>query len=157
VKRLLVAAALVAALVAPAVAGACAKPRASLFALEGQVMCPVCHTTLDQSDSPTAAAIKRFISRRIAACETAGQIKRELVDSFGEAILAAPPKKGFDLLAWWLPLGGIILGATAIGGGVWRWSRTRDAERVDGQGGAPERLDPELERRVDEALARFEG
>ena len=123
-------------------------------------MCPVCHTTLDQSDSATAQAIKRFIARRIAACETAGQIKRELVDSFGEAILAAPPKKGFDLLAWWLPLGGIIVGAAAIGGGVWRWSRTRDD--AGALGGEPartggDRLDPELERRVDEALARFEG
>ncbi len=116
-------------------------------------MCPVCHTTLDQSDSPTAKAIERFISQRIAACETGSQIKRELVDSFGPAILAAPPKKGFDLLAWWLPLGGILLAAAAIAVGVWRWSRSRDAEPAP----ADERLDPELDRRVDDALARFEA
>jgi cytochrome c-type biogenesis protein CcmH len=152
VIRLLVVAGAALALVGSA-AAACTHPRTSLLSLEGQVMCPVCHTTLDQSDSATAKAIERFISRRIAACETAAQIKQELVDSFGPAILAAPQKKGFDLLAWWLPLGGILVAAAAIGAGVWRWSRRRDA--------APDslaaRLDPELERRVDDALARFEA
>ena len=47
-------------------------------------------------------------SARIAQCETAREIKHELVANFGAGILAAPPHKGFDLLAWWLPLGGII-------------------------------------------------
>jgi cytochrome c-type biogenesis protein CcmH len=140
------------ALAAPA--AACTTPRASLTSLEGQVMCPTCHTTLDQSDSAVAGRIRAFIRRRIAACATASQIKSELVDQFGESILAAPPKKGFDLLAWWLPLGGIIIGAAAIGAGVWRWSR-RDGSEPPAVG--PERLDPEQERRVDEALAGFDG
>jgi cytochrome c-type biogenesis protein CcmH/NrfF len=66
------------------------------------------------------------------------------------AILAAPPKKGFDLLAWWLPLAGILIAAAAIGAGAWRWSRRREPEPV-------EQLDDEAERRVDEALAGFDG
>jgi cytochrome c-type biogenesis protein CcmH len=135
-------------------AAACTHPRANLITLEGEVMCPVCHTTLDQSDSPTAEAIKRFVRTRIAACETSGQIKQELVDSFGPAILAAPPKKGFDLLAWWLPLGGIVVAAVAIAAGVWHWSRKREA---GDESALEEQLDPELERRVDDALARFEA
>jgi cytochrome c-type biogenesis protein CcmH len=142
------------ALVLAAPAAACTTPRASLTSLEGQVMCPTCHTTLDQSDSAAAVRIRAFIRRRIAACATASQIKRELVDQFGERILAAPPHKGFDLLAWWLPLGGIIAGAVAIGAGVWRWSRRDGGEPP---GAEPQRLDPELERRVDEALAGFDG
>jgi cytochrome c-type biogenesis protein CcmH len=137
---------------APAAAGACAHPRASLTSLEGQVMCPICHTTLDQSDSTEATRIEAFIRARIARCETAGQIKQELVQQFGQRILAAPPHKGFDLLAWWLPLGGIIAGALAIAAGVWRWSRSRDRDTDDS---GP--LDPALDSRVDEALARFDG
>ena len=94
-------------------------------------MCPTCHTTLDQSDSAAAQRIEHFIQLRIDQCATAGQIKDELVANFGAGILAAPPRKGFDLLAWWLPLGGIILGAIAVAFGVWRWSRARapDDER----------------------------
>jgi cytochrome c-type biogenesis protein CcmH len=141
-----------AALAAAGSAAACAKPRTSLASLEGQVMCPTCNTTLDQSDSAVANRIRVYIRKRIAACATAGQIKQELVDQFGRSILAAPPKQGFDLLAWWLPIAGLLVGAGAIGFGVWRWSRRRDDEPPPQRG-----LDPELERRVDEALAGFDG
>jgi cytochrome c-type biogenesis protein CcmH len=137
------------ALAAAAPAAACSKPRTTLASLEGQVMCPTCKTTLDQSDSAIANRIRVYIRKRIDACATAGQIKQELVDQFGQSILAAPPKKGVDLLAWWLPIAGIVVGAGAIGVGVWRWSRRDRSDEPP--------LDPELERRVDEALARFDG
>jgi cytochrome c-type biogenesis protein CcmH/NrfF len=145
-----VAAALIAALVLAGPAAACAHPRASLFYLEGQIMCPTCHTTLDQSDAPAAQRIKVHIQQRIAQCWTDAQIKSELAAMFGTGILAAPPHKGFDLLVWWLPLGGVILGAGLLAFGVWRWSRTRGPDE------APPPLDAESERRVDELLARFE-
>jgi cytochrome c-type biogenesis protein CcmH len=145
------------ALAGPA-AAACSKPRASLESLEGQVMCPICHTTLDQSDSAVAERIKVYIRARIARCETSDQIKSELVADFGQSILAAPPRKGFDLLAWWLPVVGVVGGAVVLGIGVWRWSRGREPALATADpttnGRVP--LDPELERRVDEALARFE-
>ena len=140
----------VAALVlAGSAAAACAHPKASLTALEGQVMCPTCHTTLDQSDSPAAQRIEHFIRLRIDQCATAGQIKDELVQNFGAGILAAPPHKGFDLLAWWLPLGGIILGGIGVAFGVWRWSRTRAPDDEPP-------LDAETERRLDDLLARLD-
>jgi len=101
------AAVVAAALVFAAPAAACAHPRTSLAYLQGQVMCPTCHTTLDQSDSSAAHRIEAFIQTRIDQCATADQIKSELVANFGAGILAAPPHKGFDLLAWWLPLGGL--------------------------------------------------
>ena len=144
------AAAATAALAFAGAASACAKPRASLAALEGQVMCPICHTTLDQSTSGAANQIRAVIAAKIARCETAAQIKRELVADYGEAILAAPPRQGFDLLSWWLPVVGILAAAAVVGLGIWRWSR-RDAEEEPA-----ERLEPELERRVDEALAGFD-
>ena len=92
-------------------AAACAHPKTSLSFLEGQIMCPTCHTTLDMSEAPAAQQIKAQIAKRIAQCWSAKQIEDELVGNFGQGILAAPPHKGFDLLAWWLPLGGVLLGA----------------------------------------------
>jgi cytochrome c-type biogenesis protein CcmH/NrfF len=129
-------------------AAACAHPRTSLSYLEGQVMCPTCHTTLDQSDSSAARRIEAFIQTRIDQCATANQIKSELVANFGAGILAAPPHKGFDLLAWWVPLGGLAAGALLLGFGVWRWSRARTPED------RPPPVDDETERRLDELLAR---
>jgi cytochrome c-type biogenesis protein CcmH len=138
------------ALAAPA-AAACAKPRTSLGYLEGQVMCPTCHTTLDQSDSAAARQIEAYIRRRIAQCATSRQIENELVQNFGAGILAAPPHKGFDLLAWWLPIAGVVAGALLLAAGVWRWSRRRPEESEPPE----EALDPEEERRLDELLSRM--
>jgi cytochrome c-type biogenesis protein CcmH len=132
-------------------AAACA-PKTSLSFLEGQVMCPTCHTTLDMSEAPAAQQIKRQISKRIAQCWSAKQIEDELVGNFGQGILAAPPHKGFDLLAWWLPLGGVLGGAALLALGVWRWSRTHEAELP----AEAEALDPETEKRLDEMLARLD-
>jgi cytochrome c-type biogenesis protein CcmH len=144
-----VAAVAVAALVLAGPAAACAHPRTSLAFLEGQVMCPTCHTTLDQSSSPAAHRIEVYIQKRIDQCASARQIKSELVAQFGQGILAAPPHKGFDLLAWWLPLAGVIGGAALLAVGVWRWNRARGPDEA-------EELDPETEQQLDELLARFE-
>jgi cytochrome c-type biogenesis protein CcmH len=130
--------------------GACTKPKTSLATLEGEVMCPTCHTTLDQSSSDAAHQIEAFIAVRIARCESEQQIKSELIRNWGTVILAAPPRKGFDLLVWWLPLGGIIVGAVLIGFGAWRWRRARSPSDDE-----PE-PDAETEQRIDELLARFE-
>ena len=116
-------------------------------------MCPTCHTTLDESNSAIAQQIKAFIRVRIAQGQTKSQIESQLVDNFGPSILAAPPKRGWDLLAWALPLGGLGLGAIVLGILAWRW--TRDRDRPAPGGGA--RLDPEVERRLDAELARFDG
>ena len=123
----------------------------SLAELEGEVMCPVCETTLDQSSSPAAQQIKRVIASRIAAGDTKTQIKDRLVAEYGDAILAAPPRKGFGLVAWWLPVVGIVAAAVVVGIGARRWARAREPAAA----GAP--LDPALERRLDDELRRFEG
>jgi cytochrome c-type biogenesis protein CcmH len=122
----------------------------TLGELEGEVMCPVCGTTLDQSNSPAALQLKRVISQRIAAGDTKGEIKDRLVAEYGESILAAPQREGFGLLAWWLPIVGIVAAAAIVGVGAWRWSHTRDREPDDVG------LDPALERRLDDELARWE-
>ena len=99
--------------------------------------------------------IKAFIAKKIAECWTAQQIKSALVANYGQQILAAPSHNGFDLLAWWLPLGGVILGALVLAFGVWRWSR-RDGRRKPAPNGNRRALDEETERRLDELLARFD-
>jgi cytochrome c-type biogenesis protein CcmH len=149
--RFLAALGLALVLAGPAVAS---ERHPSLGELEGEVMCPVCKTTLDQSSSPIADRIRQFISTRIAAGDTKGEIKHKLVLQFGPAVLAQPSKHGFNLLAWVLPLAGLGLGAVVVGALAWRWSRVRGPASPTAGGRS---LDPELERRLDEELARFDG
>lgn len=120
--------------------------------LEGEIICPTCHTTLDQSDAPIALRMKAFISRRIAAGDTRTQIEDKLIATFGPSVVARPATHGFDLLAWLLPIVGILGGAAVIGVAAWRWSRVRAPAPL---AGPP--LDPDVERRLDEEIARFEG
>src|SRR5258708_7673055 len=47
----------------------------TLAELEGEVICPTCHTTLDQSDAPVARRIESYIRTRIAAGDTKSEIK----------------------------------------------------------------------------------
>lgn len=129
-------------------AGAGGRPNAS--DLEAELVCPVCQTTLDQSDAPVAQRMKAYIRRRIAAGDSAQQIKAALVAQFGPGVLATPSKSGFGLLAWLVPILFVLGAALVIGVLVRAWSKRRPPP--------PERpLDPDLERRVDEELARFEG
>jgi cytochrome c-type biogenesis protein CcmH len=136
------------ALAAASLARAAGPPSAA--DLEAELVCPVCETTLDQSDAPVAQRMKAFIRERIAAGDTEREIKDALVAEFGSGVLATPPKSGFGLLAWLLPLGALIAGALTVALLVYGWSRRRTPP------GAAPLLDPELERRVDEELARFE-
>ena len=135
------------ALVSPALAS---EARPSAAELESELVCPVCESTLDTSNAPVARRMKAFIRERIAAGDTKSEIKAQLVDQFGPAVLAVPPREGFGWVAWLLPLAGLAVAAVAVGGLAWRWSRTRTDEPE------PEPLDPELERRLDDELDRFE-
>ena len=137
---------------APAVAG-----RPTLSDLEDEVVCPTCKVTLDQSDAPVADRMRAFIRARIAAGDSKQEIKDELVAQFGPRVLAVPEKRGFDLLAWILPIGGALLAAGVVAAAAWRWSRAPVAGDVPASENGRGALGPELERRVDEELARFDG
>jgi cytochrome c-type biogenesis protein CcmH len=146
----------VALALAPVAVASDAHP--TLSELENEVMCPACGTTLAESDSDAAKQVERVIREQIAAGKTKGQIKAILVQSYGPSILAAPPKRGFDLLAWLLPLAGIAVAAILLAVAAWRWTR-REHEPVSAPAASLNgraRLDAELERRLDDELARFD-
>jgi len=150
VTRVVVAAAiaLLAATAPPLLAAE--PPRAA--DLEAELVCPVCETTLDQSNAPVAERMKLFIRERIAAGDSEQEIKDALVAQFGPGVLATPPKGGFGLLAWLVPIVALLAGAIATAVLVRSWAHRREEEP---EPEAP--IEPELDRRVDEALARYDS
>jgi cytochrome c-type biogenesis protein CcmH len=153
-RKLLAALVVALAVVAPAAAS---ERSPTLPELERELICPTCHETLAASTSPIAERMRAFIRGRIAAGDTKSEIKDKLVKQFGESVLAAPPKSGFNLLAWVLPLVGIVLAAGVVGFLAYRWSRSRKAEGPEPSASGRFSLDPELESRLDEELARYDA
>ena len=116
-------------------------------------MCPTCHTTLDQSDSPIAQRIKRVHQGAHRRGRHEEPDQGEARRAVREAVLGAPPKNGFDLLAWLLPssalgAGALVLGAARVA------LEPRRASRAQPRRGR--RSIPSSSARVDEGLARFD-
>ena len=110
-------------------------------------MCPVCETTLDQSNSPVALQIKRVISQRIAAGDTKSQIKDELVAAVRRGDPRRAAAQGFGLLAWLLPIVGHRSRRPRSSASALALEPHTRADRRTPDGRA---LDPALERRLDE-------
>ena len=140
-----------AAVLGAVLAGAASAAPPNASDLEAELVCPVCETTLDQSNAPVAERMKTFIRVRIAAGDSEQEIKDALVAEFGTEVLAEPPGGGFGLLAWLLPLGALVGGAIAVGLLIRAWSRREAQPELESE------LGPELDRLVDDELARFDG
>jgi cytochrome c-type biogenesis protein CcmH len=156
IRALLLAAVLALCATGSALAG---EERPTVAELERELWCPTCNAPLALSDAPVADRIRAFVRARIEAGDTKSEIKAKLVESFGEDVLAAPPREGFNLLAWVLPLAGGLAAVTLLGAAALRWSRARGNEDPPHDASANGRgpLDPDLERRLDEELARFDA
>jgi cytochrome c-type biogenesis protein CcmH len=146
IRRLLVVVCL-AALMAAAPARA-APATWSVADLESQVMCPVCHQLLSQSQSAAADRIRSIIQTKHDQGWSEQRVRDYLVAQYGEEILAAPPARGFDLLAWLVPAV-VLLGGAAVALALARaWAK--------GRGGGPSppaAPDDALNRRIDAEIA----
>jgi cytochrome c-type biogenesis protein CcmH/NrfF len=140
--------AIVLALAGPAWA---VEPRTTLPDVEDEVMCVECKTPLNLSTAAVADRERAFIRREIARGKTKEQIKDELVDRFGPAVLATPEDKGFGLTAYWVPVLVILFALAGVLVTARRWRRPARAARA-----APEPDPAELDR-LDRELARFDG
>ena len=79
------------------------------------LMCPICDgQTIQQSHAPIAADMRSIIRERLLANETDQEIVNLMVESYGEEILASPPKRGFALTVWIIPPLVLLLGAGVV-------------------------------------------
>ena len=82
---------------------------------------------------------------------TKAQILDYYVSQYGEAILAAPTKRGFNLIAWVTPFAAIAAGGVVIYLLLQAWYRRRSLVTVAAQRRRRAILDPYLEQ-VDREL-----
>ena len=85
-----------------------------------QLRCVVCdHQSVAESNAELAAQMREVIREQQAAGRTDREIIQFFVERYGDTILYAPPRRGFSLLAWWVPVIVLLLGAAGAAG-FWR-------------------------------------
>jgi cytochrome c-type biogenesis protein CcmH len=74
--------------------------------------CPVCQN-LSVADSPSrlAGEMRAEIVSRLHAGASPDDVRAYFVDRYGAWILLEPPRRGFDLIPWLVPLVGLVVGA----------------------------------------------
>jgi cytochrome c-type biogenesis protein CcmH/NrfF len=152
--RVALRAALLAAGLLLAAAGAPAQePEGWAYELANELMSPYCPgRTLADCPSPQAETLRMWLIVQEAAGRKREEVQVELVERFGEGILAAPRPQGFGLAAYLIPIAAFLAGGVLVAAFLLRQTRVRAAPTHEVPAGGP--LDPELERRVDEDLAR---
>lgn len=100
-----------------------------------------------------AAPARQTIERLSDQGRTAEQIEAYFVKQYGEQVLAAPTKKGFNLTAWIIPFAALGAGLITVGLLVNLWVRRSAAEA---SGSAEVELDPEYLSRLQQEIDEFE-
>ena len=98
----------------------------------GDLMSPACPgRTLLNCTSGQAEQWRELVRQKLAQGESKEQILRYFVEIGGEGILAAPPKQGFALTAWLLPLFVMLNGVGLIVVLTRRWALKRPQASVE--------------------------
>ena len=83
--------------------------------IDRMIMCPVCPAeTIDQAQVEISRQMRLIVREMLAEGKDRDDILDFFVERYGQDILAAPPKSGADLVAWLLPVGGVIAALVAV-------------------------------------------
>ena len=121
--------------------------------LAAELRCPVCQN-LSVADSPSEMAIqmREVILEKLKNGESPEQIRGYFVSRYGEWILLAPTRRGFNWLAWMLPFVAILGGAGIIVLRIRRAMRRGHGPNSD----ASRPLDPRYATRLEAELKESE-
>ena len=95
-------------------------------AIDQMLMCPVCPAeSIDQAQVPLARQMRQRVREMLAEGATRQEVLDYFADRYGQNVLASPPKSGLNLLAWILPIVG-LLAALAVALLVLRAMKSRN-------------------------------
>jgi cytochrome c-type biogenesis protein CcmH len=115
--------------------------------IASELRCVVCQN-LSVADSPSemAAQMRQIVRERLAAGDSPEQVREYFVQRYGEWILLAPRRHGFNLLVWGFPIAAVAVGLVAVGALLRRWTRRPLPTPAPVDAAMSERIRRELER-----------
>lgn len=121
--------------------------------LAAELRCPVCQN-LSVADSPSemATQMRELIHEKLKNGESPDQVRNYFVSRYGEWVLLAPTRQGFNWLAWLLPFVAILGGGGIIVVTIRRSIKRGQKSNAD----ASRPLDPRYTSRLDAELKESE-
>jgi cytochrome c-type biogenesis protein CcmH/NrfF len=115
---------------------------AEAISIDRMLMCPVCPAeTIDQAQVEVSRQMRLIVREMLSQGSSRDEILDFFVGNYGADILAAPPKSGFNLLAWIVPAAAIVA-VLAVGFLVIRSMTGRGVQPATAVSGAEEDLAP---------------
>lgn len=125
----------------------------------GKFMCMCgCNQVLTQCNHvgcQVSSAMLKEISQAVNRGESETQITQALVQEYGTAVYAEPPKSGFSLVAWTMPSVYLLFGTVVVVFVIYRWRKratpaagTTPAPKVSAE--LLERARAQMERETEE-------
>jgi cytochrome c-type biogenesis protein CcmH len=97
--------------------------------IASELRCVVCQN-LSVADSPSdlAKEMRNVVREQVQQGKSREEVQAYFVSRYGEYVLLAPPKRGFNLLVWGLPFLAVVAGGGAVYLVAKRWTaQTPDA------------------------------
>ena len=83
--------------------------------IDKSLICPVCPgETIDQAQVELARQMRAVVRQKLGDGWSRKQILQFFVDRYGNGVLAAPPKNGFNLIAWLVPPAAVASAAVFV-------------------------------------------
>jgi cytochrome c-type biogenesis protein CcmH len=117
-----------------------------VYEIASELRCVVCQN-LSVADSPSEMAnqMRAIVRERLAAGDSPAQVRQYFVERYGQWILLAPPRRGFNLLVWAAPVVAVVVGLGLVALLLRRWTGRRRPAPPPVSAAMSERIRREME------------
>ena len=116
--------------------------------IASELRCVVCQN-LSVADSPSdlAKEMRNVVRDQVQQGKSREEVQAYFVSRYGEYVLLAPPKRGFNLLVWGLPDLAVVAGGGVVYLVARRWTEQKPGDRPTVDPAYAERVRRELKDR----------
>ena len=133
--------------------------------LENALMCKCddkCGKVLINCTCDTSKETRKTLTSKLESGLTVEQIIQQYVDKYGETVLSAPTKSGFNLSAWIMPFAALVAGGFGVRKVIQSWVRKdstdKDADEAEEASvSQPEPLSGKYSNRLRDELDRLDS